>query len=159
MAEAEMNMPRGLMLMSMAMLITAGCAPKFNCTQGMKGPGCRSVSQVYDEAHHKPARPAPDAPAGFPQTIKPGGPLRDAERVLRVWMAPWVDVDGDYHDQSYVYLVLDHGRWFIDKERLRIRQQFAPHVIPPGNPGQTATGGAAAPSPDVHPVSNAAVLK
>lgn len=128
-------------ILIVAMLSLAACAPKFNCTKDMKGPGCRSVSQVYDDAH-KESKPSSDAvkPSGLPQTIRPGDPLRSGERVMRFWIAPWVDSDGDYHDQSYVYLVLDHGRWFVEEGREKIRKEFAPEVIPPADAATPAPG-------------------
>jgi len=135
---------KALLLVGVPVFLGA-CAPTFHCTDGMKGPGCNSVSQVYENTHqgksmsrvydetHPAAEKAPETqpPAGLPQTIKPGDPLRSGERVLRVWMAPWVDKDEDYHDQSYVYLVLDHGRWYVEQARKRIKRRFAPHVLPP----------------------------
>ncbi len=94
------------------------------------------MSQVYKESHSavakvEPLPPAELPPTGLPQTIQPGDPLRSGARVLRVWLAPWVDKDGDYHDQSYIYLVLNHGRWYIDQARRHIERHFAPHVSPP----------------------------
>ncbi len=32
--------------------------------------------------------------------IKPGDPIRIEPRILRVWMSPWEDDAGAYHDQS-----------------------------------------------------------
>jgi len=137
---------RSLFLSILAPIILGACAPTFHCSDGMKGPGCNSVSQVYEDAHqNKPVsqvydeahQPPPSkplsslSPTGLPQTIKPGDPLRSRARVLRVWMAPWVDIDGDYHDQSYLYLVLGHGRWYVNQARKRIIRHFAPHILPP----------------------------
>jgi len=121
---------RRILAASSVLALLAGCAPKFSCSDDMKGPGCRSVSQVYANAHRKDVNP-PGRPTGMPAVIRPGDPLRSGERVLRVWMAPWVDADGDYHDQAYVYLVLDHGRWYIDKARKRIQRRFTSRVKPP----------------------------
>jgi len=144
-----MNMARVLALMPMAALIMTGCAPKFSCSEDMKGPGCASVSQVYARTHQdKPVQKAAHPAAALPQTIKPGDPLRQPGRVLRVWIAPWVDADGDYHDQSYVYLVLDHGRWFIDKARKKIQRRYAPHVTPPAKPASVEQSASGEPAPD-----------
>lgn len=143
-----MNMPRMnlIAICAVGLLGLSACAPKFNCTKDMKGPGCRSVSQVYDEAHADKASAKASTPSGLPQTIKPGDPLRSTEKVMRFWIAPWEDADGDYHDQSYVYLVLEHGRWFIDEGQENIRKEFAPSVIPPAKSadGAAASAGAGA---------------
>jgi len=137
-------------LAASAAMALGACAPTFHCTDGMKGPGCNSVSQVYENKHqdkslskvyqdnhpdtgNTPVSATAHPPTGLPQTIHPGDPLRSGERVLRVWMAPWVDKDGDYHDQSYVYLVLNHGHWYVDQARKSIKRRFAPHVLPPAS--------------------------
>ena len=38
-------------------------------------------------------------------------PLRSPARVLRLWVKPWEDADGDLMDQLYVYVPVDNGRW------------------------------------------------
>lgn len=43
--------------------------------------------------------------------------LRSEPRVLRLWMAPWEDSDGDLHDASLVHVVVDSGRWLIERVR------------------------------------------
>lgn len=47
----------------------------------------------------------------FATTLTPGEPLRYGETVMRVWIAPYVDKDGDYHHQSYVDVVVKPGHW------------------------------------------------
>lgn len=51
-------------------------------------------------------------------------PLRSPPTVLRVWIAPWEDSDGDLHDQSYIYLAIDGGRWLIEHNRRRIQETY-----------------------------------
>ena len=48
---------------------------------------------------------------GYPFVVRPGNPIRQAPRILRAWISNWEDGQGDYHDSSYVYIVIDHGRW------------------------------------------------
>ncbi len=55
-----------------------------------------------------------------------GSALRTEPRVLRLWIAPWEDSDGDLHDQSFVYLSVDPGRWTIEHNRAPIRREYAP---------------------------------
>lgn len=62
--------------------------------------------------------------------IYSGTPIRSAPRVLRVWFAPWEDTDGDLHDQSYVYLPIDSGRWLIEHNRRRIQDAYRPVHAP-----------------------------
>lgn len=56
--------------------------------------------------------------------------LRAQARVLRMWTKPWEDVDGALHDQGYVYLQTDHGRWLIDHAQRQIREAYLPVRLP-----------------------------
>ncbi len=73
------------------------------------------------------------------QALQTGAPIRSAPRILRVWFAPWEDNDGDLHDQSYVYLGVDAGKWQIEHTRRRITDAYrpvrAPVVAPKAEPG------------------------
>lgn len=53
------------------------------------------------------------------------GAVRAVPRVMRVWILPWEDAEGDLHDQSYVYMTLDAGRWLIEHTRNAIQ----PHKL------------------------------
>ncbi|MCB2008638.1 MAG: type IV conjugative transfer system lipoprotein TraV, partial [Rhodoferax sp.] len=56
------------------------------------------------------------SPAG---TTAPHAPatLRASPRVVRLWIAPWEDADGDLHEASFVHVVIDTGRWLIERVR------------------------------------------
>lgn len=45
------------------------------------------------------------------------GAVRAVPRIMRVWIAPWEDAERDLHDQSYVYVTLDSGRWLVEHTR------------------------------------------
>lgn len=64
--------------------------------------------------------------------IYSGTPIRSAPRVLRLWLPPWEDSDGDLHDQSYVYLTIDSGKWLVEHNRRRIQDAYRP-VRAPGS--------------------------
>lgn len=55
-----------------------------------------------------------------------GDPVRVAPRVLRVWIAPWEDSDGDLHDQHYIYTVVQKGKWAIETTQDAITSQYRP---------------------------------
>jgi len=76
--------------------------------------------------------------------IYSGTPIRSAPRVLRVWFAPWEDTDGDLHDQSYVYLPVDAGRWLIEHNRRRIQDAYRPVHAPAKAPAASAVPAVAA---------------
>ncbi len=81
-------------------------------------------------------------------TLLPAGAIRSEPTVIRMWIAPWEDVDGDLHDQSLIYLQADSGRWLIEHNRERIRRAFGPaaaaKAAPP--PADAVAGSAASPS-------------
>jgi conjugal transfer pilus assembly protein TraV len=60
--------------------------------------------------------------------------LRSEPRVLRLWVKPWEDTDGDLVDQSYVHVQIDNGRWLTEHVHRRTREAYAA-VKPPPNLG------------------------
>lgn len=43
--------------------------------------------------------------------IEPGQPLRYNESVMGIWVAPYEDTDGNYHQESTVFTVVKPGHW------------------------------------------------
>lgn len=68
--------------------------------------------------------------------LQSGDPIHVPARVLRVWIAPWEDEDGDLHDQSYVYMLADYGRWMIEHNRQRIIDDYRPTTLSAGTINQ-----------------------
>jgi len=64
--------------------------------------------------HSEPDIAAP--PRILPEviTVTPGAPILIPPRTLRVWVARWPDEDGTLHDETYLYLKLDNGRWAME---------------------------------------------
>lgn len=93
--------------------------------------------------------------------------LRSPPRVLRLWIAPWEDADGDLHDASVVHVVVDTGHWLIERVRPvprarldGIKPPMAPVTPSPATADGSPAGGRAAPSsgsplvgPDVLPAA------
>ena len=97
------------------------------------GSQCTSVSGVYaNSIHGQPPASALPKPAKEPtstavaatvasaSTAAPGlgappSALRSQPRVLRLWIAPWEDADGDLHEASVVHVLVDTGRWLIER--------------------------------------------
>jgi len=114
-----------------SLFFMSGCAAKFSCIDNPDAPGCHSVSAMYDVINKQKVHADSEHPEGYPEIIHAGTPIRGQSKLLRVWVAPWVDNDDDYHDQSYLYIVLNQGHWFIDQEVKKIESQYAPRFIPP----------------------------
>ena len=68
--------------------------------------------------------------------------LRSPPRVVRLWISPWEDADGDLHEASFVHVVIDTGRWLIERvrpaPRSRIDIATAPLAVPTAPAAPTA---------------------
>lgn len=102
----------------------SGCAVKYGCP-APEGVTCKSISEVYaksrgqgkaagDRGKTEPVKesilPAPDPRLRAPDSAVP---LRSVPKVLRVWIAPWIDEEGDLHQEGHLYMVVDSGEWVI----------------------------------------------
>jgi conjugal transfer pilus assembly protein TraV len=121
-------------------LVLAGCASTLSGVGGVDGYACKapegamctSVSGIYANSAQgmpklaKPSaqKPPADEPVAYGATpLAPGrtaatsSSLRSNPRLLRLWIAPWEDADGDLHEQALVHVVVDSGRWLIEHVR------------------------------------------
>ena len=134
-------------------VLLSGCAStmsgldgeaKFAC-KAPEGVSCASLSGVYANAvaDNLPGlrkdKPTPTVTQQTPPPIQDrapssGEPIRTPPKMLRFWIAPWEDADGDLHDQSYVYVVADPGRWVIEHNQRRIIDRYRPTFIQPQAP-------------------------
>lgn len=128
---------------------------KYAC-KAPDGVACDSVSGTYANAIHnnlpsqrakRSTAPREDASEGNPpesavpapsrvaasdaDTVVAPGPLRSQARLLRLWIKPWEDADGDLYDQGYIYVQVDNGQWLIDHVQRQIRDAYAPLKAPP----------------------------
>jgi conjugal transfer pilus assembly protein TraV len=128
---------------------------KYAC-KAPEGVACDSVSGNYANAIHNnlPGQRAkrsaalrkeafeanlPESALPSPSSVAPGdadtavtpSPLRSQARLLRLWIKPWEDADGDLYDQGYVYVQVDNGQWLIDHVQRQIRDAYAPLKAPP----------------------------
>ncbi|MCU6501868.1 TraV family lipoprotein [Rugamonas sp. A1-17] len=122
---------------------------KFAC-KAPAGTTCTSVSGVYANSslNNAPSRPASlqvdtsgmPAPAGataFP-VLAAGMPIRSQPRMLRIWMAPWRDEDDTLHDQAYMYVMVDPGKWLVERSRDATVQKTMTRLQPLGKPRTAA---------------------
>ncbi|WP_284620626.1 TraV family lipoprotein [Aquabacterium humicola] len=127
-----------------------GGSPDYGC-KAPQGVTCESVSGTYANAsqHKLPSqRKASDRPATGAAQQAPGAAssatiprvagvaptpvaLRSSPRILRLWFKPWEDADHDLHDQGYVYVQIDAGRWQVEHVQRHIRDAHAPVKAPP----------------------------
>ncbi len=98
----------------------AGCAARYGCP-APKGVSCKPISEVYRSTlgSATTSKTAKNATAPSTQAKPPAptslaedqSPIRSAPKILRVWISPWIDDEGDLHQDGYVYVVVDHGAW------------------------------------------------
>lgn len=106
-----------------------------------EGVACDSISGVYANALHNrlpsqqfdltPTRaftPGERVPSATSPDMRT---LRSDTRVMRLWVKPWEDSDGDLHDQSYIYVRIDDGLWQLEHVQQQIREAYAPLRPPP----------------------------
>ena len=123
-----------------------------NSAQGMprpaKPPEIKSSSAapaIYGASSIAPGRPAP----------APSASIRSNPRVLRLWVAPWEDADGDLHEEALVHVVVDTGRWLIEHVRPVSRSRVdgvAPPVSPAQEPSPTKAPTETPPAPTRFPL-------
>lgn len=41
----------------------------------------------------------------------PGAPIRYGETVQRIWIAPYEDTEGNYHQDNLIYTIMKGGHW------------------------------------------------
>jgi type IV conjugative transfer system lipoprotein TraV len=125
--------------------VTAGCAVEGNYScKAPNGVGCKSIHEVYgmsvsgalsetksidveDEEEWSEARQINlsdnrGSLHAYPIKIEPNQALRSDPVKIRILVFPWVDKSGDFHDQSYIYTVVEPGRWML-RENLQYLDQ------------------------------------
>ncbi|NKE72837.1 type IV conjugative transfer system lipoprotein TraV [Candidatus Manganitrophus noduliformans] len=128
----------------------SGCAVKYGCP-APDGVTCKPISEVYSSNGGRGPgvgdreRPGPGSrdsrSAEENLSLTPGPrppapdsaavPLRSAPKVLRVWVAPWIDEEGDLHQEGDLYVVVDHGAWAVGLQELESGLASRPGIIPP----------------------------
>lgn len=109
-------------------------APEKGGAEGTGSGTEREAAERGKVSHATPA-PLPTASAAAPGATPPvsaasmdapfsGTPLRSPERILRVWLAPFEDADGDFHDQRYMYVTVSRGQWNVQRARAAVRNQY-----------------------------------
>jgi conjugal transfer pilus assembly protein TraV len=107
-----MNIPMTLLLLCSVVL--TGCAQlneDFDCP-APKGGSCQRMDQVYDKVNGQ-GKSLAVVTHRNPLVIegRPGEPLHYGEGVMPLWIAPYEDTDGNYHQANRVYSVVKEGQW------------------------------------------------
>ncbi|MBS3918005.1 MAG: type IV conjugative transfer system lipoprotein TraV [Deltaproteobacteria bacterium] len=139
------------------LLILTSCSPKYACKDrvDIDGEKCDPITTVYEKkmigkdgvspGEEKEVSPKKKEAVSTREKTKVSSPedvetvrnlsiedekpLRLPPRVVRIWVAPWEDMDGDLHQNSYIYSEISpkRGRWlFGEKELLSTQPMLHP---------------------------------
>jgi conjugal transfer pilus assembly protein TraV len=143
-----------LALILMLILSVTGCSPKFACSDDIYSgePRCNSVSAMYNTkmrgGEDPAAKTAKDAESGddtlakAKPDLKPvpnpsqaaailksmsygsKAPIRVPPKIIRIWIAPWEDSDGDLYQPGYVFSEINdkRGRWIYGERETSASQ-------------------------------------
>lgn len=71
------------------------------------------------------------------ETLYSGTPLRSQTETARIWIAPYLDNDGDLVDQNYTYITLNQGRWLLGHNQQHIMDEYRPvRLLGGGKPSE-----------------------
>jgi len=113
-------------------VLTAGCSvfslgkSDFSCPGGVDGIHCKSAREIY-KATNNTDSVKPDnnpgasnrkmetihvnaSPVPVP-TIEQPIPIRTQPQVMRIWVSPWEDNDGDLHADGFIYTEIEARKW------------------------------------------------
>ena len=128
-----------LPLLGLTTLLSTGCATQYGCKGMPDDPTCLSTTEAYqvtDKALPEPVKS--DPVAATVSDSKPSNqawpvpkiddppPIRTPAQVMRLWIAPWEDSEGDLMVSNYVYTELEPRRWMIGKSA----PTMSPSLIP-----------------------------
>ena len=55
---------------------------------------------------------------GYPLDTFAEKPIRSAETIQQIWIGPYEDENSNYHEPSYVYAVVNKGKWIGEPEQM-----------------------------------------
>jgi len=132
-------------LLIVTLISVSGCSAKYGCKGMPDDPVCMSAVEAYKATDHAPVKPKPSAHGaaqtnatsmvsakGTPSESVPTPkmddptPIRTPSQVMRIWIAPWEDDDGDLNVSGYVYTELEPRRWMIGKPATPLNPSLSP---------------------------------
>lgn len=135
---------RNLTALAIALSL-AGCAPKYGCKGLPEDPACLSAVDAYKATDKtNTTLRLPEATATNPETgetpttanalVEPAPvpkiddptPIRSPSKVMRIWVAPWEDAEGDLNVSGFVFTELEPRRWMIGRSAPTITPTIAP---------------------------------
>ena len=108
-----------------AFLSLSGCASmngQFDCPAS-KGVSCKSMSEVdamvsrgyFADKHTNKSSSTRQTSSKIEvvheDILGKVAPFRTTDKVMRIWMAPFVDSQDNYHSSNYLYTVIQDSAW------------------------------------------------
>jgi len=134
--------------------IVTGCATEYGCKGMPDEPSCLSTTQAYQvtntalteapaeniQSSGSPAKPTFPPPLRQPvPKIDDPTPIRTPSQVMRIWIAPWEDADGDLMVSNYIYTELEPRRWMIGKVASTAHMSLIPLQVEQRPPEKRST--------------------
>lgn len=157
-------------LLVLATTALAGCSgigigkSEFSCSKEREtGLPCASPQEVYASTNganwQPPKSSAGQAPAAIERTaaVMPmtppnyPAPVLEPARVMRIWIAPWVDEGQTLHWPSYVFTEVTPRKWSYGNSDFSAARQLVPVQLVPRQEVPPEAG-AAQPSPSSSPL-------
>lgn len=140
-----MKISLSLLVLTIATLLN-GCSvfnpagsSEFSCPGMPKGVTCKSPREVYEMTNNSGSKAATK---GKGKTFAPSYlfatepnpnqeltpvPVLEQPKVMRIWIAPWVDKNDDQHWPGLVYTVLKQKQWHFGHEEFNGIEPPMPH--------------------------------
>jgi len=130
-----------LILIFSLLLVLTSCSTRYACKDrvDIEGEKCDPITTVYEkkilgiEKDERVSTPSEEVDTVRSLYYGEEKPLRLPPRVIRIWVAPWEDSDGDLHQPSYIYSEISprRGRWlFGEKEVITTQPILRPMEKP-----------------------------
>jgi conjugal transfer pilus assembly protein TraV len=135
-----------ILVIIFSLFFVVSCSAKYACKDkvNLEGEKCDSITEVYEkkvigsevpekEKVKKEEVVSEEIEAVRGLSYEEGKPIRLPPRVIRIWIAPWEDSDGDLHQPSYIYSEISpkRGRWlFGEKETITTQPALRPMEKP-----------------------------
>ena len=132
-----------LLIAIFAASVLSGCSAfnvagssEFSCPGMPKGISCKSTREVYKITDkEKSKKGTPDIPT-YIFTTEPANnaalnpvPVLEQAKVMRVWIAPWIDRNNDQHWPGLVFTVIQPKQWHFGNEEFEGIEPPVPHKM------------------------------
>ena len=143
------------LLVSTLLIGLASCSTQYGCKGLPEDPACLSAVEAYQITDKANSTVRPSDPT-TPVTGKPRAsttlesetasaamdnrrtnsapvpkiddptPIRTPSKVMRIWVAPWEDSDGDLNVSGYLFTELEPRRWMVGKAAPSVATSLKP---------------------------------